>query len=530
MTVDNVMPSLPDTAPWRTLAELIDAAAERGSQPWLTAQSADGDTHTVTYAELPGLIGRAAELLRAHGVDQGVAVGLDFDNRFGLEAMVLHHAVHWCGGVTVPVNARFSERELRAVVADADIRVLCTAGELRVVATSAIAGTAVGMLDCSEGLMHLLAGHVSGSRTPVSEQDVADLLYTSGTSGTPKGVEFTHANCVAGGLELVQAYGVRAGDVYLSAVPYFSSTGAHTNPFAALCGGAHLVLQATFDQHETVGLMQRFGATIYFGVPSMFLLLMRDVDLSQVPDTLRTLVTGGSVMTADGVARIHAAFPGRGLINSYGQTEAGPGGTVVGPEDIADKPESVGGRGNGPWTKFRVARHDGVEADIEEVGEIQLRSPAVMRGYRGRPEETAKTLSGGWLHTGDLGRRDADGYLYYVDRMTESVIRGGFNISTVEIESVLAGHPDVHEAAVVGIQHAVLGEDLKAFIVADPGLDTDEVALFLVDKLADYKIPRRIVLVPHLPRNAMGKVVKSQLPDDDRTDSNDHVDPEGEAR
>ncbi|MDO9377449.1 MAG: class I adenylate-forming enzyme family protein [Nocardioidaceae bacterium] len=509
------MPPLPDAAPWRTMADLVDAAAGRGSQPWLTATSADGRTRTVTYGELPDLVGRAAELLRAHGVRPGMLVGLEFDNRFGFEALVLHHAVHWCGGVVVPVNARFSERELRAVAVDADLGVLCTAGDLRGVASMAIDGLDTRLLDLSDGLVRMVRDLVPGRRAPVSEHDVADLLYTSGTSGTPKGVEITHASCVAGGLELVHAYGVRPGDVYQSAVPYFSSTGAHTNPFAALCGGAHLVLQPSFDQHDTIEVMRRFGTTIYFGVPSMYLLLLRDVDLSDLPDTLRTLVTGGSVMTADGVARIHAAFPGRGLINSYGQTEAGPGGTVVGPDDIADKPESVGGRGNGPWTTFRVARPDGVETDVEETGEIQLRSPAVMRGYRGRPEETATTLVDGWLRTGDLGRRDADGYLFYVDRMADSVIRGGFNVSTVEVESVLASHPEVHEAAVVGIEHAVLGEDLKAFVVADPGLDTEAVGRFLVDKLADYKIPRTIVVVAGLPRNAMGKVVKARLNDPD---------------
>ncbi len=367
------------------------------------------------------------------------------------------------------------------------------------------------VLDVSGGLVALVAGQRARSGAPVTEHDLADVLYTSGTTGRPKGVELTHANNVAAGLELAHASDLDADDVYQSAIPYFTSTGVHTNPLACLAAGAHLVVEPEFDQHRMLPQAEEVGATTYLGAPSMLNLVVRDVDLGRRPPSLRHLVFGGSVMSVVTLERLAEGFAGCALTNLYGQTEAGPGGTVCRPEHVLAKAGSIGNRGMGPWTRFAVHVDSGASAAPNELGEIVLRSPAVMRGYRDDPEQTAATLAGGWLHTGDLGYVDDDGFLFYADRRKDLVIRGGMNVASAEVEAALMTFPGVADAAVIGVEHDVLGEDLLAVVVAHEPIDTDALFAHVRTMLADYKTPRRAVFVDELPRNGMGKVLKREL-------------------
>lgn len=500
---------LPAEAPARTIPELLARIRRAGPRPILTARSASGYVRTVSCARLPDLVARAATFLERHGAARGDPVGIHLDNAAGLEAIVLHLAAQWLGAVPVPLGTRLSAREIADVVADCGARLVLVQGEQRASAREAL--PAVALVDCTSGVDELTRRLGPRSPADLVEADLASMLYTSGTSGRAKGVEFDHGNCIACGMELRAAVGLEPHDVYQTAVPYFTSTGAHTNPLLTLVTGAHLVLEPAFDQHETVRRWRLHRTSVYFGVPSMLSLIVRDVDLSTLPDSLRRLVFGGSTTTATGLERLLDAFPGRGLINLYGLTEGGPGGTVLGPDDVLLKPGSVGRRGNGPHTSFRVVREDGADAAVDEVGEIALRSPAVMRGYHQNPEATAVALRGGWLHTTDLGRIDGDGYLWFVDRRKDLVVRGGFNVSTSEIEAVLATFAGIREAAVVGVPHEILGEDLAAYLVVDGELDRAALDAHLRANLADYKRPRRLELVPELPRNAMGKVLKREL-------------------
>ena len=504
--------ALPDHAPARTLPQLIQRAGLLGRRPLLTATSASGEERRVESQDLPDLVARAAGFLGSRGVGEGMRVGLHFDNEAGLEALLFHLAVQWLGGVAVPVGTRASRREARDVLVHAGVSLLLTSGSNRALASDA-AGDSTRVVDCAAGLFALVASAPASPPARVDEGDLADILYTSGTTGPPKGAEFTHANCIACGMELADAVGLSDGDTYQSAIPYFTSTGAHTNPLMTLVARAHFVLEPRFDQQAAVRRLALHETTVYFGVPSMLSLIMRDTDVpAAIPETLRKVVFGGSTTTAAGIRALASAFPGRGLINLYGQTEAGPGGTVLGPDDILEKAGSVGCRGNGPLTEFRVVRDDDSDANVDEVGEIVLRSPAVMRGYHRNPDETARALRGGWLHTTDLGRVDADGYLWFVDRRRDLIIRGGFNVSSSEVEAVLREHPGVADAAVIGTPHDVLGEDVHAFVVPVSGqLDTADVVEFARERLADYKVPRRIEIVDELPRSPMGKVLKREL-------------------
>jgi len=480
----------------------------RGVCPILTATSADGREYTVDSTEFPEMVAKAAAVLAGRGIGPEHIVGLHFDNAAGLEASIFHLAVHWRGAVTVPISTRLSSREVAATLGHCRAALVLSAGDH----VEALRAQAVPLLDCSAGLAVLLADVEPVTPLPIDEHTLADILYTSGTTAEPKGVEFTHGNCVSCGMELRHGMRLRPDDVYQSAVPYFTSTGAHTNPLAALVAGCHYVLEPRFDQLSALATMRRLGTTVYFAVPSMLALLVRDIDVAaEVPSSLHTVVFGGSVTTADTLERLVQHFPGRRLINSFGQTEGGPGGIMIGPDDILSKPGAAGRSGNGPHTSFSVIRPDGTKASVGETGEIVLRSPAVMRGYHRDPEATAFALRDGWLHTTDLGRIDEDGYLWFVDRRADLVIRGGFNISTGEVDRILLDYPGILEAAVVGMPHDILGEDLCAFVVTEGSLDRSELDGFLRARLADYKVPRTVVPLRSLPRSPMGKILKREL-------------------
>lgn len=491
---------------------VFEAVGARGNSPALTATSASGEVVALSGGALADLIAQGASLLAAHGAGPGATVGIHLDNTAGLEALVLHWAAQWLGAVAVPVGTRLAGPEVGYILEHADVGILCSALGHRGLAQEAVErlpGTL--LLDCTSGLRALVDGRPGAPPARVAEGDVADVLYTSGTTGRPKGVELTHANNVAAGLELMAAVGLTEDDVYQSAIPYFTSTGVHTNPLMCLVAGAHLVMEPTFDQHTVLPRAEAEGTTTYLGAPSMLTLMLRDADLSKTPAHLRSLVFGGSVMSAATLQQLAAGFPGRRLTNLYGQTEAGPGGTVCKPELILEKPGSIGNQGFGPWTTFAVVHDDGSAAGAGEVGEIVLRSPAVMRGYRANPAATAGALAGGWLHTGDLGYVDTDGFLFYSDRSKDMIIRGGMNVSSAEVESVLLAYPGVLDAAVIAVEHEILGEDLLAVVVA-PGLsDAKPLLAHARSQLADYKTPRRVAFVDELPRNAMGKVLKRQL-------------------
>lgn len=505
---------LQEDAPIRTTVQMVQRISLQGDRPILTAASASGSMRTLSGREFAEDVARVGHVLRGRGVAPGSAVCIFMDNVTGLEANVVHLGVHWMGAVTVPVNTRLSDREVETIVTHAQCQLICAAGNLVDRAADIASRLGIPLWNLSPGLDVCLEGSLPDEPHECSEFDLADILYTSGTTGSPKGVELTHANCVACGLELQEAMRLDVDDVLMSAVPYFTSTGAHTNPLAAFVTPCRYVLEPEFDQHSFAEHLEDFGVTVYMGVPSMLQLIMRDTDVpAGLSPALERLVFGGSVTTAESLGKLAVAFPERELVNLYGLTEGGPGGSCIGPEDILLVPGSVGRRGNGRHTELQVLREDGSLAAPDEVGEICVRSPAVMRGYRNNPEATARSLRDGWLHTSDFGYKDAQGYLWYVGRRDDLIVRGGFNVATGEVEAVLATYPGIVECAVIGVDHEVLGQDLVAYLVIEGGLlDARSMASFLKERIADYKIPRRIQLMQALPRSPMGKILKRSLP------------------
>ncbi len=357
--------------------------------------------------------------------------------------------------------------------------------------------------------------------------DDATIFYTSGTTGNPKGALGTHRNICMNLFNLVyaaQSRGVgvgaqRAADAprptQLLSVPFFHVTGCHSTLVPALAFGSKLVLMYRWDAQRALELIERERVTSFGGVPTMVWQVLESPDFTK-RDTSSVLSIGygGAPAPPELVKRIREHFPTVSPGNGYGMTEISSLAVGNGGPDYLRKPDSVGRPS--PIVDIMIAAESGKEVPAGELGEVCMRGPNVVKGYWNKPEATAETFRNGWLHSGDIGRIDDEGFLYVVDRAKDMVIRGGENIYSVEIETVLYEHPAVSEAAVVGIPHLVLGEEVAAVVKRVPGAEVteDELKDHVAQRLAAFKVPVRIAIGDdELPRNAAGKIVKRELRD-----------------
>jgi len=352
------------------------------------------------------------------------------------------------------------------------------------------------------------------------EDDLADIIYTSGTTGFPKGVACSHGNIVGLGkganMELLFAK-----KCFLHAIPYFTFAGLHMMLLMPVKAGLTSIVQAKFDAPRYLALIEEHKVALAYAVPSMILIMLNDESLGKHNyDSLQLMMYGTAPMPPHGVRKLGDHFKNTMLVNLYGLTEGGATTCSLSAAEVKERPDSVGKPTMG--AELRIVKEDGETASPGEVGEIWMWAESRRRYFR-NDEATKETWTGdGWLKTGDLGYVDSDGYLYLAGRKKDMIIRGGFNIYPIEIETVLHDHPDVKEAAIVGMPHGVLGEDIKAFVVPDGEnmLDEAKIKEFCAEKLADYKIPRQVEFIKELPRNVLGKVLKRVLrkdTDDDQS-------------
>jgi long-chain acyl-CoA synthetase len=334
------------------------------------------------------------------------------------------------------------------------------------------------------------------------------ILYTSGTTGTPKGAELTHANLSRNSEVIARTTcQVAPGDVVLGALPLFHSFGQTVSMNASLRVGATLTLLAKFDPGEALATIERDAVTHFYGVPTMFGAMLHHPARDEVEtSSLRICLTGGAPMPVEVLRGFERAF-GCELLEGYGLSETSPvaSGNHPGRER---RPGSIGTPIEG--VEMRVVDEDGEPLACGEVGEIVIRGHNIMKGYWQRPEATAEAMAGDWFRSGDMGRVDEDGYFYVVDRKKEMIIRGGYNVYPREVEEVLYEHPKIREAAVLGIPHDQWGEEVGAAVVLHAGqeLSADEVSEYVKARIAAYKYPRLVWFLDELPKGPTGKVLK----------------------
>jgi acyl-CoA synthetase (AMP-forming)/AMP-acid ligase II len=348
-----------------------------------------------------------------------------------------------------------------------------------------------------------------GTGVETAPDKLALLIYTSGTTGKPKGVMLDHANLTAMVGMITEALGLTAADRCLLILPLFHVNGILVSVLSPLAAGGCTSVTGRFSPSTFFDTVEAVRPTYFSAVPAIYAMLSAlpdDVD----PDTssVRFAVCGAAPMPTELIARFEQRY-GTTIVEGYGLSECTCAATIN-PIDGLHKPGTVGLPLPGQDVAL-LDREGRVTTDGR--GEVIVRGPNVMRGYLGKPDDTARTLEGGWLHTGDVGYFDADGYLILVDRVKDMIIRGGENIYPKEIENVLYTHGEVLEAAVVGRQHAVLGEEPVAFVaLRNPGSATPAELLELCSaSLARYKVPRDLVILDALPKNAVGKIAKPEL-------------------
>ena len=478
-----------------------------------------GDDRHIRYADFWAEARHFAQALRARGLRRGERVAILLPNR--IEAAVACYGCWLAGGIAAPLNVQARAREFEVWLRHCDARhiVYEHSHTDAVEAISAVDASSGGapIARWPVGTDHPLSPHAETPATDIdasaiAADDAALILYTSGTTGAPKGVTLTHGNLLANASAVVRYLELCERDSVLSILAFYYAYGASVLHTHLISGGCVVLAQNLLFPHLLMDTIARERITGLSGVPSTYALLLERVKLADYDlSSLRYLTQAGGAMSPALTRRLRSALPDARLFVMYGQTEATSRLTWLPPERLDDKLGSVGIPVQG--VELRIAREDGDVAATGEPGEVQVRGANVMRGYWNNPEASAAVLRDGWLRTGDMGHLDADGFLYIDGRRSDMIKTGAHRVHPNDIEDVIHEVEGVTEAAVVGIDDDVLGQVVKAFIVA-PGLpphSENVIKAHCRERLASYKIPREIEFVSALPRTASGKVRRAAL-------------------
>jgi long-chain acyl-CoA synthetase len=478
---------------------LLDSASRRGDAIALKLDDAE-----LSYRLLDGASAHVAGLLRERGVEPGDRVGIMLPT-VPYFAPCYYGALR-AGAVVVPMNVLLKGREVGFYCGDPDSKVMFAWHDF---AEAAEAGAEQAGTDCiivKPGEFE----HVVGSAPAVTEvaqraeEDTAVILYTSGTTGTPKGAELTHGNLRRNAGIVAGLFGLGEDAMTLGALPLFHSFGQTCCMNATVSAGGCMTLLPRFDPAKALEIIDRDGVNVFQGVPTMYAAMLNLPDADRYDTSqLEICVSGGAAMPVEILRGFEERF-GCKVLEGYGLSETSPVASFNHP-DRERKPGSIGTPIEG--VEMKLADESG------GVGEIAIRGHNVMKGYWRNPEATSGVMRDGWFHTGDMAQVDEDGYFFIVDRKKDMIIRGGYNVYPREIEEVLYEHPAVREAAVVGVPHDELGEEIGAAIALKEGAETsaDELQAFVKEQVAAYKYPRHVWFVDELPKGPTGKILKREI-------------------
>jgi long-chain acyl-CoA synthetase len=501
------------------LAHYLDVTAK--AKPDTTAVILDD--MRMSYREVAAFARRVANVLRAKGIQRGDRVAMMIPNTPHFP--IIYYGILHTGAVVVPVNVLYQEDEIRHYLSDSGARAFFAFKMFEEPARSAflaVEGCEHFMVvstpddlstpEVGENLMPLvLAAEDTFDTVQTMPDDTAVFLYTSGTTGAPKGAELTHFNMFFNAYytskEIVHA---RDGDVALVTLPLFHSFGQTCLMNASIIAGITMTMLPRFETEKAMEVIARDRVTMMALVPTMYFFILSNENWARHDfSTVRIAVSGGAALPEEVHQRFRERY-GIALLEGYGLSETSPVAsfTVEG-EEV--RPGSIG---KPIWgVEMRIMRDDGLFAETDEVGEIVIRGHNVMKQYHNNPQATKAAIVDGWFRTGDVGRCAGDGYFYIIDRKKDLIIRGGMNIYPREIEEVLYRHPKVREASVVGIPDRARGEEVKVYVSPRDGeaLTAEEVRVFLEERMARYKWPREIEVLDELPKGPTGKILKREL-------------------
>ena len=492
------------------LASILIDAAERGPEKIAFKL----DEVELPYGHLAEGTAQMAGVLKERGIGPGDSVGVMLPNVPYFP--VAYYGVLRLGAAVVPMNVLLKGREVEYYLKDSEAKALIVWHGFAEEAQAGAAAAGVEVIVVQPGEFEQLLGGAEPLREVADrdEQDTAVILYTSGTTGSPKGAELTHTNLLTNARVNIETLTkVTADDRLLGALPLFHSFGQTCTMNAAVLAGAMVSLIPRFDPVKALEILQRDEITIFMGVPTMYNAMLavpnhKDYDIA----SLHTCISGGASLPVETLKTFEQEF-GCKILEGYGLSETSPVASFNHP-DKERKAGSIGTPIEGVEMKLIDDDGNDVEMGGDEVGEIAIRGHNVMKGYWNKPDATADSIdSDGWFKTGDMAKVDSDGYFFIVDRKKDLIIRGGYNVYPREVEEVLFAHPAVQEAAVVSVPHSELGEEVGAAIALKAGEDASaqDIQDYCKQQVAAYKYPRHIWFVDELPKGPTGKILKREI-------------------
>jgi long-chain acyl-CoA synthetase len=464
----------------------------------------------VTYQQLHGMAAKVAGTLRENGIEPGDRVAVILPNVPAFP--VVYWGILMAGGIVVPMNPLLKAGEIDYFFTDSGTKIAFVWPDFVPEATKGAANSGTRIVECGPlGPNDFDGGEPVGEPLERADDDTAIILYTSGTTGRPKGAELTHRNIHLNALRsatVIQE--IRTDDVVMGCLPLFHVFGLVVGLNAATIAGASLALIPRFDPEAAIEVIEKERVTVMQGVPTMYAAILNHPRSDGMDaSSLRTCVSGGSAMPLEVMRAFEDTFDAV-ILEGYGLSETSP----VASFNMLDRERKPGTIGVAiPGCEMRCVDADGDEVPVGEVGEIAIRGDNVMKGYWNKPEATAEAIPDGWFRTGDLATMDDEGYFTIVDRKKDMILRGGMNVYPREVEEVIYTHPDVVEVAVVGMPDDLLGEQVGAAVTLREGstATADDIIEFTKERIAAYKYPRTVWVVDELPKGPTGKILRREV-------------------